>query len=131
MFKRDRPYSESESETWCNGVGFAGPYYYNLWWKLQEHVGASEYLDAHFEFHEGAGGDSFCDMLESILDSLAASAPEFAVADIELGEAAKVGCGCAEGNEECLVKSNENKRAILFDWYSMQGNACVLSGQEE
>ncbi|KAJ5168164.1 uncharacterized protein N7482_003758 [Penicillium canariense] len=82
--------------TFCNTVGFAGVNYYNPWWREHD-AGASDYLDVNYSFDSNGGGAFACEMLEAMVDSLAIVAPEFAVGDIELGEAIDVICEKAEG----------------------------------
>ncbi|KAI0123271.1 hypothetical protein BJ170DRAFT_104251 [Xylariales sp. AK1849] len=83
---------QEESATWCNTVGFAGPQYYNPWWKLQSQPGPSDYMDVHFQFHKAGGGDFDCAILEGAAGALAVLAPEFAIGDIGLEEAIGIAC---------------------------------------
>ncbi|KAI8944516.1 hypothetical protein F4801DRAFT_594890 [Xylaria longipes] len=92
LFRRDRPFSTTETATWCNTVGFAGPQYYNPWWRLQETPGATDYIDAEWEFHVPPGGDFLCDLLQGFADAFAVIQPEFAVGDIGLGEGIDIIC---------------------------------------
>ena len=92
--KRLRPRADGQA-TWCNAVGFAGVQYFNPWWKLQQSPSVSDYIDALWEFEGNGGGDFECGMLEGMIDAMAVVAPEFAVGDIELGEAIDVGCEAA------------------------------------
>ncbi|KAI9758154.1 MAG: hypothetical protein M4579_003187 [Chaenotheca gracillima] len=92
IFRRDHPHAEQEIETWCNTVGFAGVNYYNPYWRAQPSPGATDYIDAHWTFETGPGGDFVCGLLEGLVDALAIVQPEFAVGDIELGEAIDVIC---------------------------------------
>ncbi|KAK8124191.1 hypothetical protein PG999_004109 [Apiospora kogelbergensis] len=109
---RDHPHPEQEKATWCNSVGFAGPHYYNPWWKLQSQPGATDYMDVHFEFHKGGGGDFDCEFLQGLVDAFAFVAPEFAVGDVGLGEAVKVLCDCASG-ESCGLRRRELDNSTL------------------
>ncbi|KAI1084832.1 hypothetical protein F5B20DRAFT_222812 [Whalleya microplaca] len=113
LFGRDHPHPEPESATWCNSVGFAGPHYYNPWWKLQSQPGATDYMDVHFEFHKGAGGDFDCELLQDAVDAFAFVQPEFAIGDIGLGEAIKVLCDCASG-EQCGLRRRELDNSTLI-----------------
>lgn len=84
-------------------VGFAGPQYFNPWWKQQARPGATAYIDAHFQFEAGGGGDFLCDILQDAIEAFAVVQPEFLVGDIELGEAIRVACDCANGGDNCLI----------------------------
>ncbi|KAK7981289.1 fungal specific transcription factor domain-containing protein [Apiospora arundinis] len=113
LLGRDHPHPEPEKATWCNSVGFAGPHYYNPWWKLQSQPGATDYMDVHFEFHKGSGGDFDCEFLQGLVDAFAFVQPEFAVGDIGLGEAIKVLCDCASG-EHCGLRRRELDNSTLI-----------------
>lgn len=80
-------------------LGFAGPHYYGPWWREEESPGATAYINAHFEFHAGGGGDFLCDMLQDFADAFNLIAPEFAVGEIELGEAIQVTCTYAVNDD--------------------------------
>lgn len=91
---RDHPHPIpiNDGPTWCNTVGFAGVQYYNQFWRLQQTAGATDWIDASWSFHAGPGGDFACDFLGDLTDALIVVQPEFAVGDVELGEAIRVGC---------------------------------------
>ncbi|KAI1759341.1 hypothetical protein GGR53DRAFT_150707 [Hypoxylon sp. FL1150] len=112
LLGRDAPHPEPESATWCNSVGFAGPHYYNPWWRLQASPGATDYMDVHYEFHKGADGDFDCEILQAAVDGFAFVEPLFAVGDVSLGEEIKILCDCAEG-EQCGLRRRELDNATL------------------
>ncbi|KAI0484577.1 hypothetical protein GGR56DRAFT_614492 [Xylariaceae sp. FL0804] len=85
IFTRDHPSLTPMEITFCNTINFGGPQYFYPW-------GISDYIDAVFSFH-ASDGDFACDLLEGFLDAFAVLEPEFAVGDIELGEAIDVVCG--------------------------------------
>lgn len=91
IFKRDHPYPESHHGTFCNMAAFAGVQYYDPWWRLGP-PGPSDYIDVEYSFDSGGGGDFACDLLTGLVDAFAIVQPEFAVGDIELGEAINVIC---------------------------------------
>lgn len=90
--KRDVPHPVQEHAVWCNTVQFAGVQYFNTYWKLQPEPGPSDYLDARWDFKTGVNGDFDCELLMAMANAFAILTPEFAVADIELGEAIEVVC---------------------------------------
>jgi hypothetical protein len=98
VFKRgDRmPPEKHDDVTFCNTLGFSGVNYYNPWWR-ENPAGASDYLDVEYSFDSNGGGAFACEMLEAMVDAFAVVMPEFAVGDIELGEAIDVICEKAEG----------------------------------
>ncbi|KAI0181664.1 hypothetical protein GGR52DRAFT_577999 [Hypoxylon sp. FL1284] len=104
MFKRSHPYEHTA--TWCNTVGFAGPHYYNPWWRLAPEPGATDYIDAHFAFEKGSDGDFDCGLLMGLTEALAFVAPEFAIGDIGLGEAIDVICEASESEKRRRSLSN-------------------------
>lgn len=99
IFGRDHPHLVEETDTWCNSVGFSGPHYYNPWWKLQADAGATDYMDVHYEFHKEGEGGFDCEVLQEFADAFAFVQPEFAVADVSLGEAIQILCGCVSGQD--------------------------------
>ncbi|KAL8737159.1 MAG: hypothetical protein Q9181_001977 [Wetmoreana brouardii] len=78
--------------TWCDTVGFAGVNYYNPYWRDQPSPGATDWIDARWAFHKPPEGEFACDLLMLAVDALAVVAPEFAVGEVELGEAIDVIC---------------------------------------
>ena len=92
LFARDHPHAEEEEGTFCNTVGFAGVNYYDPFWRLQASPGATDWIDARWSFQVGPGGDFACELLQDLVDAFAVVEPEFAVGDIELGEAVDVLC---------------------------------------
>ncbi|KAI1765266.1 hypothetical protein GGR53DRAFT_490503 [Hypoxylon sp. FL1150] len=92
LFRRDRLHVTRQQITFCNTVGFAGPHYYSPWWKTAG-PGATDYIDARWEFHGNSGVEDFaCSLLEAAVDAFAFVEPEFTVADIELGELIDIVC---------------------------------------
>jgi hypothetical protein len=73
-------------------TGFAGPHYYNPWWRLQPTPGATDYIDARFDFVKDGSGDFDCEILHDLVDAFAFVMPEFAVADVEIGEVIDIVC---------------------------------------
>ncbi|KAI1770792.1 hypothetical protein F4818DRAFT_445975 [Hypoxylon cercidicola] len=107
LFRRDHPTVTRKQITFCNTVGFAGPQYYSPWWRTGE-AGATDYIDARWEFHETATSEDFaCDLLQAAVDAFAFIQPEFAVEDIELGEVIDIVC-----------KGDEEKRGIDNSTYT-------------
>ncbi|KAI1781439.1 hypothetical protein F4818DRAFT_436630 [Hypoxylon cercidicola] len=102
FLRRDHPYPKQEKATWCNTVGFVGPHYYNPWWRLAPNPGATDYIDAHWEFEKPGGGDFDCAILEGLVDAFAFIQPEFAVGDIELGEVIDIVCMSGESERRSL-----------------------------
>lgn len=94
---RDHPHPEpvTDGETMCNTVGFAGVQYYNMFWRQQPKPGSTAWIDASWTFHRAPGGDFGCEFIQGLIDALAVVAPEFAVGDVELGEAIEAGCEAA------------------------------------
>ncbi|KAJ5591554.1 uncharacterized protein N7459_001923 [Penicillium hispanicum] len=86
------PPTEHSGVPFCNTVGFAGVNYYNPWWRLQDKPGSTDFMDVHFSFEKDGGGDFECALLEAAVDAFAVVAPEFAVGDIELGQAIDLLC---------------------------------------
>lgn len=95
--KRDHPHPESESATWCNAASFAGVQYYDQFWRSQPTPGSTDYIDASWDFHVAPGGAFACEFIQDLIDALGVIQPEFAVADIELGEA--IGAACMKAME--------------------------------
>ncbi|KAI1089761.1 hypothetical protein F5B19DRAFT_495043 [Rostrohypoxylon terebratum] len=112
LFARDHPYPQPESATWCNSVGFAGVHYYNPWWKLQSQPGATDWMDVHYEFHKSGGGDFLCSILQDAVEAFAFVQPEFAVGDIELGEAIDILCECESGGT-CLKRRELDNSTLI------------------
>lgn len=90
--RADIPLPYPEHATWCNTVGFAGVNYYNPYWRVQQSPGATDWIDARWSFSTGPGGSFTCGLLEGLIDAFAIVAPEFAVGDIELGDAVDLVC---------------------------------------
>ncbi len=78
-----------EQVTWCNTVSFAGVQYFGEFARLASTLGATDYLDAHWDFHVSSGDTFDCAFLGELIDAFAVVAPEFAEADIALGETIK------------------------------------------
>ena len=93
--KRDHPYRQSESATWCNAASFAGVQYYDQYWRLQPTPGSTDYIDASWDFQVGPGGAFACEFIHDLIDALGVIQPEFAIEDIELGEAIGAACTAA------------------------------------
>jgi hypothetical protein len=72
---------------------------------LQSQPGATDYIDAHWEFHKGGSGDFDCALLQGLVDAFAFIQPEFAVGDIGLGEAIDIACEAAEQSKRDLDNS--------------------------
>ncbi|KAI0839756.1 hypothetical protein F5Y06DRAFT_286224 [Hypoxylon sp. FL0890] len=102
FLRRDHPFAETEKTTFCNTVGFAGPHYYNPWWRVAPNPGATDYIDAHWEFEKPGGGEFACSVLQGLVKSFAFLQPEFAVGDIDLAEAIHILCEKAETGERSL-----------------------------
>lgn len=75
----------------CNAVRFAGVLYYNQFWRDAPEPGPSDY-NAGWTFQVEPGEDFACDFLADLVDALVAIEPEFAVADVELGEEVRAIC---------------------------------------
>ncbi|KAI4138201.1 MAG: hypothetical protein L6R39_006911 [Caloplaca ligustica] len=81
-----------ETIHWCNAAAFAGVQYFGEYARLAPTLSATDYLDARWEFHAG-GNDKFdCAFLGELIDAMVILAPEFALADLGLGEAVMVSC---------------------------------------
>lgn len=78
----------------CNAMGFVGINYFTPYWRLAAEPGATDFLDVRYNFNP-IGGDFLCDFIQDLIDGLAVVAPEFAVEDIELGEAIDAVCTSA------------------------------------
>ena len=81
----------------CNSVSFAAINYYSEFWRVAPGPGSTNYIFANWEFGVGPGGQFLCDFLQDLADDLVAIAPEFAIGDVELGEAIQTICAEAEG----------------------------------
>lgn len=88
---RDRPVPEHEEIEICNMAELAEVNYYSQFWRLAPQPGATDYIEAQYKF-QVTNGDFMCEFLELLADGLAVVAPEFAVADVELGEAMTAIC---------------------------------------
>ncbi|KAI1364908.1 hypothetical protein F5Y08DRAFT_339255 [Xylaria arbuscula] len=85
FLRRDAPHETPEPITLCNALDFAAPQY------IPPQADES-YIDTLFDFHVPPGGDFFCDLIEGAADALAVVLPEFAVDEIEVGEALDIIC---------------------------------------
>ena len=81
------PQDAGEHATWCNSAGFAASEYYSEY----ATTNATDLIYVHLEL-KIQGGDYACDFLPELTDALALVAPEFAVEDVELGEAIEAVC---------------------------------------
>ncbi|OTA59578.1 hypothetical protein K449DRAFT_447841 [Hypoxylon sp. EC38] len=102
FLRRDHPFPQAEKATWCNTVGFAGPHYYNPWWRTAPNPGATDYIDAHWQFEKQGGGEFTCEVLEDLVRAFAFLQPEFAIGDIELADAIKIACERDEMEQRSL-----------------------------
>jgi hypothetical protein len=80
---------------------------------LQSEPGASDYINAHFEFHKEGGGEFDCSLIEAELEAFAFLAPYFAVADIELGAAISVLCACLSDGGCTSDKRNIDNSTLI------------------
>ena len=64
-------------------------------WRPAPELGSTDYIDASWSFGTGPGGNFACEFIQGLVDALGVIAPEFAVQDIELGEAIGVACTAA------------------------------------
>ncbi|KAI4123398.1 MAG: hypothetical protein LQ338_005279 [Usnochroma carphineum] len=92
---------------WCNAAAFAGVQYYGQFARLAPTLGATDYLDARWEFHAASSDKFDCAFLGELIDAMVVVAPEFALEDIGLGEAVSVSC------ETMQDLSGNHKRDIL------------------
>ncbi|KAF2159423.1 hypothetical protein M409DRAFT_60774 [Zasmidium cellare ATCC 36951] len=85
LFRRDHPVLEHEEIELCNMAELALVNYYSQFWRLAPEPGPTDFVEAQYKFHETSGSFA-CEFLELLADALVAIEPEFAVADVELGE---------------------------------------------
>ena len=90
----------SEDVTLCNAGGYTEVQYWDKWWKYQAEPGATDALVVELSFQIGPQGDYLCDFIEALSDVLAVIEPEFAIEDVELGEALTAVCQEEENDEE-------------------------------
>ncbi|KAI0157523.1 hypothetical protein GGR57DRAFT_501132 [Xylariaceae sp. FL1272] len=83
FLRRDTPHESRESITLCNVVG---PLY------IPPQPTAASFIDANFDFEVPPGGDFFCKLLEDASEAFVFLLPEFAVEEVEAGEALEVAC---------------------------------------
>lgn len=95
-----------EKQHWCNAAAFAGVQYYGEFASLAQTFGATDYMDARWEFHVASGDNFDCAFVGELIDAMAIMAPEFAIADIRLREAVTINC---EGIQEL---SGNHKREV-------------------
>lgn len=88
-----------ESMTMCQATRFAGVQYLPPYWKECDDPCKPEHdfmwLDTEWDFKVAPGAAFVCDFINGLIDGLAVIAPEFAVEDIELGEAVDAACKAA------------------------------------
>ena len=82
--------------TFCNMAGFTAVEYYSPWAK-DNSGGPTDDIYVEYIFDKHGAGAFDCEVLELLADSLAVVTPEFAIGDIELGEAIDIVCEKAEG----------------------------------
>jgi hypothetical protein len=82
--------------TWCNTIQYVSVNYYDPWWR-EVNAGATDHIDVNLSFKTDGDGAFACELLEGLADGLIAVAPEFAVGELELGEAIDIACEKAEG----------------------------------
>lgn len=92
MRKRDHPYPVEESIELCNTAELAQVNYYSQYWRTAPQPGPTDYIEVQYSFHLPPGGNFLCDFLDFLIDDLAIIEPEFAVGEIELGEAIDAVC---------------------------------------
>ena len=81
-----------EDITLCNAGGYTEVDYYDPWWLEHPHPHLSDKIMVFLGFEHGHAGDYLCDFIEVLMDVVAVLEPEFAVEDVELGEALNVVC---------------------------------------
>ncbi|OTA90549.1 hypothetical protein M434DRAFT_77744 [Hypoxylon sp. CO27-5] len=103
FLRRDHPFPQAEKATWCNTVTDANCLqYYNPWWRTAPNPGATDYIDAHWQFEKQGGGEFTCEVLEDLVRAFAFLQPEFAIGDIELADAIKIACERDEMEQRSL-----------------------------
>ncbi len=96
--ERDHTHLSQEQDTWCNAASFAGINYFGPYARLQKDLSATDYLDASWDF-KVQGGDFTCEFIKGLVDALTIVTPEFAVEDVELGEAVDAVCKLATNHK--------------------------------
>ena len=91
---REHPVLEPSEAHWCNAAAFAGVQYFGEYARLQPSLSPTDYLDVNWDF-KVQGGSFTCEFLQGLVDALVAIAPEFAVGEVELGEAVGAACTLA------------------------------------
>ena len=91
---REHPVLEPSEAHWCNAATFAGVQYFGEYARLQPSLSPTDYLDVNWDF-KVKGGDFTCEFIQGLIDALVAVAPEFAVGEVELGEAVGAACTLA------------------------------------
>lgn len=99
--KREDPSDTQKTGTFCNMGKLALVNYYSPYWRLAPEPGATDFLEVQYD-NDDAGGEFVCEFLEVLVDALAVIEPEFAVGEVELGEA--IGAMC-----EHLEASNDDE----------------------
>jgi hypothetical protein len=97
--ERDRPYMTRANITFCQTVGFASVGYYGPYWHIDDMKLPTNYIYPHLSFSVAPGGDFLCGLLNEIVDVFAVVEPEFAIGDIELGEAIDLLCTDSDEGE--------------------------------
>lgn len=88
---RDHPEPEEEHIHLCNMAELAEVNYYSPLWRLAPEPGATDFIEAQYRFKITKGSFE-CDFLELLADALVPVLPEFAIGEIELGEAITAIC---------------------------------------
>ena len=91
---RESLHPEWSEPNWCNAASFAGVQYFGEYARLQPSLNPTDYIDVRWDF-KSQGGTFTCEFLQGLFDALVAIAPEFAVGEIELGEAVGAACTLA------------------------------------
>lgn len=93
---RDHVSQTQEQMSMCKAVSFAGVHYLPEFWRQStDPESTNMYIDAAWEFQTPRDSTIACDFIAEAMDMLAALAPEFAVADVELAEAIDIACTLA------------------------------------
>ena len=91
-----------ESMTMCQATRFVGVQYLPPYWKECDDPCKPEdnfmWLDTEWDFKVAPGADFACDFINGLIDALVVVAPEFAIEDVELGEAIGATCKDAINN---------------------------------
>ncbi|KAI4253230.1 MAG: hypothetical protein LQ352_003809 [Teloschistes flavicans] len=90
---RDHVSQTQESMDMCRAVSFAGVQYLPQYWRESpDPQNTTMYIDAAWEFQTPKDSTIGCDFIAELIDALAVLAPEFTLADAELGEAIAAAC---------------------------------------